>query len=267
MNEETITINKLEYDKMLKTRENLKELEETDFLILINNGKILPALHPNFNENRMYLKIKSNDYTININGKKYDITNAGQFYRLKNLMIDNLQSLINYSIQENKIFNKYNYSNQIKKELIFKFGKLIIKIDGNVDGEIGVFYDKLMDEITKLVTLPLKEYIETNLNDSGSNNNVTFNDACKIAMQEIQNGRLKGQYKFGFKGIKDFGKSWCFIPEFVGQNDDTPSIRNLLVLIVSKSTLKFEWVDHMHIIKDFRNASNVDIPSEYQIND
>ncbi len=267
MNEEKlITIDELEYKKLIRIAERDKEFQDCDFLIYISNGKILPILHPNYNDDRIFIKIKSmDDYNININGTEYKIQNAEQFYRIKELLTSNIQKLMDFSIQENKLFNKY-ILNQIKKQLIFKIGKLIIEVDGNVQGEIADFYDCLMDQISKIVTLPLKDYIEYKLNNSTEKLELGLSDACEVAFKEIQNGKYKDQFKDGFKAIKDFGNSWCFVPEYKDQNESEPIVRNLMVLIVSKNNLNFDWVDHMYIIKDLKNSNELEIPDAYRIN-
>ena len=127
-------------------------------------------------------------------------------------------------------------------------------------------FDYLIDQICKIVTLPLKDYIEYKLNNSTEKLEFGLSDACEVAFKEIQNGKYKDQFKDGFKAIKNFGNSWCFIPEYKDQNESEPIVRNLMVLIVSKNNLKFDWADHMYIIKDLKNSNEIEIPDAYKIN-
>lgn len=87
-------------------------------MIYINNGKLLPILHPNYNDDRIFIKIKStNDYNININhiiGNEpfnYDEIakpSAKDIYNMDNLYLKEITDLIIEKAKQKK-FEDYMY--------------------------------------------------------------------------------------------------------------------------------------------------------------
>lgn len=177
---ETININKNEYDSMKEVYDNYCKLYNNDFFIKIKKGLILPKDHQNYYNGRIDIEIyDENMYSILIEGKTYSI-NTNTFNELKKVIEKNLEKLIFYSKMETKQFLLENsYEGGTPTSIFVKYGQLMINLNGQVFGEIDSLCSNIRDEIVLLITN----------NNSVTNNNDKFTykeNEIKIAKTQCE---------------------------------------------------------------------------------
>lgn len=129
----------------------------TDFMIKLYRGAVISKDNPNFNNRRVEIEIYSNkldemEYSkIQIEGKDYNIKSQNLLNKIKNFIDKNLDTIINWSLHQNK-FNLDNnaYEGGIGRNIKIKYGQLIINVNGQVR-DIGELCDNFIDEIAKLI--------------------------------------------------------------------------------------------------------------------
>jgi len=123
--------------------------KKNDFLIQIYEGDML------FPDQRGYsvlLKIKkANDYFIDFEGTRYEI-NQDIFDNLKILVKGYLEELVKYSAMQTCEYLMENVPEGGNSLYIhIKYGSLIIKLNGNVKGEIKDFCKEFLEKVKEAI--------------------------------------------------------------------------------------------------------------------
>lgn len=139
------------------TEEEYRKEEYTDFMIKLYRGAIVPPSNPNYNNYRVEIEIYSSKldeikgYKVQIEGKDYNIKSQNLLDKIKNHVSDNLDTLINCSLRQDKNnLYKNAYEGGMGKSIRIKYGQLIIFINGQVS-DIRELCDKFIDEIVSLI--------------------------------------------------------------------------------------------------------------------
>lgn len=156
-NPEKIYVDKFKYE-MLKTQEKEnQQFKMADFCIKVYRGAVLHPSHPNYNDERVKIEIFSidfitlNNYSIQIDGKNYNINSQNLFNKIKKFVRDNIDVLISWSKkQTNSNLDNNAYEGGIGRTIIIKYGQLIININGQVR-DIGNLCDEFINELKKLI--------------------------------------------------------------------------------------------------------------------
>ena len=202
-NSSNVTLPKLEYDRLRKIEDDLLKIKRCDFALIISSGAVLPVLHPNYNKDRIKIEIFGiNGCDITIDGKRYIIKTQILFNKIKSLVDDNLDSLIDYSKKEtNDFLNNNAYDGGISRNIKIKYGQLLISINGQLSGEIGKYVEEFIDNVKQLIidesNLNDKDYIISNLSDDKltKNQEDSLNDNDKIVdllvnkIENLENGK------------------------------------------------------------------------------
>lgn len=149
---ESVTINKNEYENLKTYEKELNDFEFYDFVLYLTRGSVVPQINPNYNKNRVNIKIFNQEkYSIYIDGREYNIKSIQLFNKIKKVVSDNLNILINWSIRQNK-FNLDNnaYDGGTARSIKIKYGNLIINVNGQVH-DIGNSCDEFIEEIKQLI--------------------------------------------------------------------------------------------------------------------
>lgn len=189
-----VSISKYEYEiyneKMLDERQ--------DFYIKINKGSVLPMEHPNYNEGRISIKIYDIDnYSIKIEGQDYNIKTIELINKIKQFVNDNFEDLVNISKAEDNMFlDSKAYEGGVAKTIEIKLGQLLIKINGQVRGEVGEYVGEFIESLSSIIINdnknkcipkekkhPFEKILEKykkESNDSLSKEDLEFNKYCKL---------------------------------------------------------------------------------------
>lgn len=140
----------------MNDEENRME-EYTDFMIKLYRGAVVPMDSPYYNNHRVEIAIYSSKldeiegYKAQIEGKDYNIKSQNLLNKIKGFVNDNLDTLINWSLHQNR-FNLDNnaYEGGMGRSIRIKYGHLTIFVDGQVR-DIGELCDKFIDEIVSLI--------------------------------------------------------------------------------------------------------------------
>lgn len=131
--------------------------EYTDFMIKLYRGAVIPINNPNFNNGRVEIEIYNNKleeiegYKIKIEGKDYSIKSQNLLNKIENYVNDNLDTLINWSLQQSKSnLDKNAYDGGVGRSIRIKYGQLTIFVNGQVR-DIGKLCDKFIDGILTLI--------------------------------------------------------------------------------------------------------------------
>ncbi len=191
-----ITIKTREYQRLQWCENYYNRVHLNDFFIKINYGEILPYLHPDYGKNRFFLLLYDfNNYSIQINEKKYIIKSQVLFNKIKSYVIDNLNTLIDISKKET---NNYLINNIIdssfKKEVSIKYGKLFIELNAQVKGEISTKIDKFVNELKEIIVneaeLDDKDYIinslKNNIDYNTNNKDDKYNQIIDLLVKKIE---------------------------------------------------------------------------------
>lgn len=131
--------------------------EYTDFMIKLYRGAVIPMDNPNYNNHRVEIALYSSKldeidgYKAQIEGKDYNIKSQNLLNKVKGIVNDNLDTLINWSLHQNR-FNLDNnaYEGGMGRSIKIKYGQLTIFVNGQVR-DIGESCDKFIDEIVTLI--------------------------------------------------------------------------------------------------------------------
>lgn len=132
------------------------ERDYCDFIIKLQKGLVLPNFHEKYYENRADISIyndSSNDYIdseIQIEKTKYKINN-NTFIKIKKIINENLNKLINWSIKQNNINLRDNrMCGGCAGSITIQYGRLTINVIGQVN-DIGEDVMKIIDEIVEII--------------------------------------------------------------------------------------------------------------------
>lgn len=143
LNNEKVTIDKYEYEDIKQYVDLLKE----DFYIKIYDGGTSTRLNIDTE-----ISIYSYDkYNILIDGKKYHIKSITLFNKIKKLINDNFDTLVLFSKIETKEFISKNMLFGCNRNIIIRYGQLLININGAINGNVGNFCKDFIDEIKKII--------------------------------------------------------------------------------------------------------------------
>ena len=141
---------------MFENEEYSKE-DYTDFMVKLYRGAIVPINNPKFNNGRVEIEIYSNKfeeigaYKIKIEGKEYNIESQNILSKIEKHIKDNLDCLINWSINQNRTnLDENGYDGGVARTIKIKYGQLTILVNGQVR-DIGNLCDKFIDEILTLI--------------------------------------------------------------------------------------------------------------------
>lgn len=156
-NSEKIYVDKFKYEILEAQEKENQQLTMADFCIKVYSGAVLPPSHPNYNYERVKIEIfsmdfiKINNYSIQIDGKNYNINNQNLFNKIKKFVSDNIDVLISWSKkQTNSNLVNNAYDGGIARTIIIKYGQLIININGQVK-DIGNLCDEFINELKNLI--------------------------------------------------------------------------------------------------------------------
>lgn len=137
--------------------EEFRMEEYTDFMIKLYRGAVIPIGNPNFYNHRVEIEIYSSKleeiegYTVRIEGKDYKIKSQNLLNKIKNFVNENLETLINWSLHQNKSnLDENAYEGGMGRSIKIKCGQLTIFVNGQVI-DIGELCDKFINEIVTLI--------------------------------------------------------------------------------------------------------------------
>lgn len=156
-NDEKVMIDKYEYEDLKKQDNEYRELMSSDFAIKVYRGAVLHPNHPNYNNNRIEMKMFSMDFTtlnnyfIQIDGKEYNIKSQNLFNKIKQFVVDNLDVLISCSkSQTNKKLDENAYEGGVASSILIKYGQLVININGQTT-DLREICNQFIDELKKMI--------------------------------------------------------------------------------------------------------------------
>ncbi len=207
-----IILTKAEYDKLESIEKEHLKMKNSDFVIKINKGLILPKMHPNYYDNRIFIKIfDEKNYLIQINNDRYEIKTKYFYNEIKETIENNLDNLISIAKLQNKknIDKNWIDNNQISK-ITIKYNGLIIYLNGQVSDEIGNFCNYFINILKKIVIEDankddydfLLKKLNVNFNNTVFNgeSNVDKKDLIiKKLLEKIKN--LPDNSEFSFKEL------------------------------------------------------------------
>lgn len=131
--------------------------EYTDFMIKLYRGAVIPMDNPHYNNHRVEIAIYSSKldeiegYKAQIEGKDYNIKSQNLLNKIKGFVNDNLDTLINWSLHQNRFnLDENAYEGGIGRSIRIKYGQLTIFVNGQVR-DIGELCDKFIDKIVSLI--------------------------------------------------------------------------------------------------------------------
>ena len=158
INEEKITITKKEYEILKYDQEDLLSIEKflkpmNDFALKIFKGGVIPITNPNYYNNRISIEINNfDDYKIQIDKQNYILTKE-KYETIKNLIISKLNILIDVAKKEDfNYFLNNGYEGGTSSTIVIKYNSLIIRLNGQVTGEIGDFCKTFIEKIKDIIT-------------------------------------------------------------------------------------------------------------------
>ena len=175
---ETINISKNEYTSMKEVYDKYCKLYNNDFVIKIKKGLIRPKDHPNYYNGIIDVEIyNENTYSIQIEDKTYSINN-NILNEIKKVIEQHIEKMIFYSKIETKQFLLENAIEGGSPGSIFvKYGQLMIDLNGQVFGEIGILCSEIIDKIISLII---------------NNNNLIINDIS--TKENIQDSNYNDEF-------------------------------------------------------------------------
>lgn len=154
---EKVMIDKYEYENLKMQDKENQELMFSDFAIKIYRGAVLHPSHPNYNDNRIKMEIfsadftKLNKYSIQIDGKDYNIRSQNLFNKIKQFVSNNLDILISWSKrQTNENLNNNAYEGGMGSSIQIKYGQLIVNVNGQTM-DLREMCNEFIDELKNLV--------------------------------------------------------------------------------------------------------------------
>jgi len=154
---EKVMINRYEYENLKEQDKENQELMFSDFVVKIYRGAVLHPSHPNYNDNRVKMEIfsadftKLNKYSIQIDGKDYNIRSQNLFNKIKQFVSDNLDILISWSKrQTNENLNNNAFDGGIGSSIQIKYGQLIVNVNGQTM-DLQEMCNRFIDELKNLI--------------------------------------------------------------------------------------------------------------------
>lgn len=154
---EKVTISRYEYENLTEQEKENQELMFSDFAIKIYRGAVIPSGHPNYNDDRIKIEIFSvdftnlNKYSIQIDGKDYNIKSPILFNKIKRFVSDNLDALISWSKrQTNENLNNNAFEGGIASSIQIKYGQLIVNVNGQTM-DLEEMCNRFIDELKNLI--------------------------------------------------------------------------------------------------------------------
>lgn len=147
-NNEFVKVSKDYLDLLQEEAEehNFYEAQDSDFKIIIVSSLRLT-------ETDVDIKILSKDnYHIKIYGKTYELS-ENMLKEIKDFVTKNLENLIRYSLSQDKEYLKNNYllGGTASTYIQIKYGNLIIKLEGQVIGEIKEYCNNFKDKVVDII--------------------------------------------------------------------------------------------------------------------
>lgn len=146
-----------EYEDLKKQDRENQELMFSDFAIKIHRGAVLHPSHPNYNDNRIKMEIfsadftKLNKYSIQIDGKDYNIRSQNLFNKIKRFVSNNLDILISWSKkQTNENLNNNAFDGEMESSIQIKYGQLIVNVNGQTTN-LREICNEFIDELKNLI--------------------------------------------------------------------------------------------------------------------
>jgi hypothetical protein len=145
--------NEFEFYKKIIDQDN--KIKKNDFVLIINQGSVIPLAHQKYNEGRIMVEIYKNNIEINTNinfeGKKIEISSS-TCEKLEGYLRENLNEIINYSLKQSPSFMSQHLLFGGAKNLLFKLGSIIINLSGNVDNsQMDIFCSKIIDGVCNII--------------------------------------------------------------------------------------------------------------------
>lgn len=150
---DNISVSKREYERLRRLEDENIKIKRCDFALIIDSGLVLPITHPNYNNDRVKIEIFNiNNHNIEIDGIKYTIKTQVLFDKIKSFVDKNLDLLIDWSKKETNSFLDNNaYDGGKSRDIQVKYGQLLISVNGQVSGELGMRVEEFINAIKELI--------------------------------------------------------------------------------------------------------------------
>lgn len=166
-----IEVDKMEYDTLkLFEKEYFDFFGYNDFVLKIRKGPRIPK--ENQNNDRIDIEIyNEEEYSIFIEGKKYDFASKETFNRIKAFISSKMDTLIDWSIKQNiENLDQNAFEGGMDRSIKVKYGNLIVNINGQVS-DIGDLCDEFINEIKELI---IGNKVLKNEKESDNNNSINL---------------------------------------------------------------------------------------------
>ncbi len=122
-------------------------MQNTDFGVRVYSGSV------SNNSKKIEIEIyDENHFDIKIEDKRFESLSKQLINKIKDFIRDNLTSLIECSKREtNSYLDNNAYDGGIARNITVKWGRLLINIDGQVNGNIGEFTNDFINHLKELI--------------------------------------------------------------------------------------------------------------------
>lgn len=165
--------------------------QKYDFILKLYSGVVTAKSN---NTGIINIAIYSNDfiraekYSIQINGKKYNIKTQNLFNKIKQFVTDNLDVLISWAKKQTNYYLDNNvYEGGKARNIKVKYGQLILNVNGQ-NREFGNLCDEFINDITNIIINEsektaediMNEFLDSTEEYKLSNEDIEFDKYCKL---------------------------------------------------------------------------------------
>lgn len=149
-----VIISEDKYNELKLIESYYKVWKNSEFILNIKQGELLPPNNPDYYKNRILLEIIDlEDYSIEIEGKEYELT-KDKLVEIKKYINEQVTKLIKYaSTPTNKI------EGSAKQKIMVKIGNVTMRIEGNTTREIKDYCTSFINEIIKIIKTEEIEFL------------------------------------------------------------------------------------------------------------
>lgn len=122
-------------------------MQNTDFGVKVYSGSV-----SNNSKNTEIEIYNENNFDIKIEDKRFEVLSKQLINEIRDFIRDNLTSLIECSKREtNSYLDNNAYDGGGTRNITVKWGRLLINIDGQVNGDIGEFTNDFINHLKELI--------------------------------------------------------------------------------------------------------------------
>lgn len=213
-----------EAKEQYKKRNLADNYKKSDFSLEIYEANIVPKILPDYKcKIDLLLTEDLKDSHIIIENNNHFVSDE-KLESIKKYIKQNMHEMVDYAIElTNKYITNHGIKeNDYKKIIKVKYGRTFVELDGNINGDISLFYDKLVDGIIKIIVsnenkLDKDEIVEIILNKiENMESNTEFSIYSLIKdisnvngddLFDITNNVLEGANKKNIKIISKMGEN------------------------------------------------------------